>query len=226
MSSNGTPNGKRPKGPIQKRKEAQKDVRDHDILILWLEGHYSHAMIGEMLGLTKQRVGQIINELMREVRREKKEMAEFGLERELAMVDMEMREMVKVLATPCVACHGEAEVDVAECESCGNRDDMKPTCERCGGRGMTGKFCSVCNLTGNFYDVEYRMRAVDRIQKSSDRRAKLLGLYAPQKVELPVDRDFYADLEKIPDDELTRELEALLYGADAGRRLDGRSLDS
>jgi hypothetical protein len=202
------------------RKMAEVEIMRRDALVLKTEGHLTFSEIGTRLGVTRQRAHQLFTEALQDVVSERRELAEYALDEELLLIAMEIRHMVEIAARPCDVCSGEAVTKVEVCPTClGLKKDLgsDEKCSQCHGQGIVGDWCQACNRTGCFYDPDERMKAIDRIQRSSDRRAKLLGLYAAQKIELPFDRDFYADLERLPNEELDKELNAFMVGVSTGR---------
>lgn len=195
------------------RKRAETNLKRYDALMLWMEGHLGFEEIGRRLGVSRARAHQLAKEGMEEFSRERHDLSDYARDRELGVVEMEIREAVEYLAKACTLCKGAASGVMKRCDHCqGTTFEPKTAadpCLQCNGQGVSGDWCRRCKATGNFYPPELRLGAIDRIQRSSDRRAKLLKLYTEAPPDLPYERDFYAELERLTDEELMREIEML-----------------
>jgi transcriptional regulator with XRE-family HTH domain len=184
-----------PRGGRRRRKAAA--LRAENVLWLHVEAGLTYAQIGEKLGITRQRVGQIINAALQDSAERRVELAELLLVRELELNRAQARAAAEIIRTKCVVCHGNSK---------------------------KSQSCASCGRTGYQYPVEKRFAAMDREMRLQERRIKLLGLDGRPYLALVESeklREFYEPLKQIPDDVLTAEIERL-FGADNG---EGRGED-
>jgi hypothetical protein len=190
-------------------------MKRYDALVMWTEAHLPVREIAKRLNVSPTRAHEYIHEGLAETREQSVDLARYARDREVAVIEMEIREAVDQLLRPCDVCKGRAVSNLQACPTChgaavkpGTKDEV---CERCDGSGKVGEWCRECERTGFFYGPDQRLRAIDRIRRSSDARAKLLFLYdTPVESEIPYDQEFYEQLQQMSDDELERELEALM----------------
>jgi hypothetical protein len=156
------------------------------------------AEIGRALGISRQHANRLLHQEREAIRRETHaDIEEYKVE-ELERTNLIIREATRILTAACRTCEGRGRI----------RPDGPAT--------LPGEDeeCDECAGTGRRYGVDWRLKAKDRILKAVEIRAKLRGLYEPNRVRLVDeegnDRSFYKDLESIPTDELDRELTDLL----------------
>lgn len=166
------------------RRRTGAALRAARAVALYVEGGLTYAEIGRELGLSCQRVHQIIGVALKEAAERRRDLAEFALERALAVIDAIMREAWEILLRKC---------------------------DQCGGDEKRRAQCWACERTGYFYRVEDRFAAFDRYARGQDRRIKLLGLEGTVRAQPAASpsRDFYAELQALSDEELDAELERL-----------------
>jgi hypothetical protein len=157
------------------------------VLRLYVEEGRTYSEIASELGITRQRVGQIVKEALEDAAERKRELADLLIARELDLIGLQLRLAQEIL--------------LAECQSCENHDDLRPGCK-------------TCRRTGYRYPVGRRMAAIDRQGDAQERRIRLLGLDRAPALALAVAEnrsEFYRDLERVPDADLQAELARLLH---------------
>lgn len=167
--------------PARERRHAAAALRAETILALYAEGGLTYAEIAAQVGVSCQRVHQVVDEALAEAGERRRELAEFALEREFRVIDATMREMYEIIQRKCDACEGDEK------------------------RRMQ---CTACRKTGYFYPVHHRFAAIDRYARGQERRIKLLRLDAPAQAQSEANprRDLYAELEKLSDEQLDQKL--------------------
>lgn len=131
------------------RRQAAAALRADTILALHVEGGLTHTEIAAEVGVSRQRVHQIIDAALVMAAAERGELAEFALDRELLAIDATIREACAIF--------------LRKCDACGGDEERRTQCE-------------TCKKTGFFYRVRDRLAAIDRCGRSQARRIKLLGL--------------------------------------------------
>lgn len=183
--------GREERNAAGRPRQAAAALRAETILALHVEGRLTHAEIAAEVGVSRQRVHQIIAAALAMAAAERGELAEFALERELLVIDATMREACAIFLRKCDACGGDEERRTQ---------------------------CRACKKTGFFYPVRDRLAAIDRCGRSQERRIKLLGLKCTaqaqaQRTADPRDgrnRDHYAELEKLSDEELDEQMRSMV----------------
>ena len=164
------------------RRQAKANLRAEEVLHLYVEKGMSLPQIADKVGLSRQRVHQILARELAEAAERVDRLATYALDRELLLIESLIREAVLILTANCDACR---------CD----------TTKR--------STCTTCNKTGFLYPPDARLEAIDRIRGASNSRIKLLHL---DKLEPPVPhpaRPYYEMLQTLSDDELAEEVERL-----------------
>jgi transcriptional regulator with XRE-family HTH domain len=128
-----------------------------------VEEGLTYAEIATRVGISRQRVQQVIDAALAEAAGHARELAEFAFDRELLLIEAIIREAAEILLRKCEACAGAEER-----------------------RGL----CRNCKRTGFTYPPTRRLLAIDRIGRAQDRRIRLLGLNVeggPQRAAHPRD---------------------------------------
>jgi hypothetical protein len=114
-----------------------------------VEEGFSHAEIATKVGVSRQRVHQIIDAALAEAAGRARELAEFAVDRELLLIEATIREAAAILMRKCETCAGDLTLRA---------------------------LCKSCKRTGFVYPAHQRLAAIDRIGRAQGRRIKLLGL--------------------------------------------------
>jgi hypothetical protein len=159
-------------------------LRAEAVLGLYLEEGVTYDDIASRVGISRQRVHQIITAALAEAAARTRGLAEFALERELLLIEGLIREAAQILLTKCEACGGD-EADRSKCE----------TCEK----------------TGYLYDADIRLEAIDRIGDAQDRRIRLVGAnrYPTAPAASHPSRGPYVEMLQLSDEDLAAERERL-----------------
>lgn len=158
-------------------------LRAETALALYAERRLTYAEIAAELGVSRQRVHQIIKEALADAAERRHQLADFALERELLGLDAALRQAAEILQRPCGECGGDEK----------RRVD-----------------CWACKQTGFFYKVNVRLSALGRLGQVQQRRIKLLGIEskAPTQPATYPEGDLYSELVKLSVEELDELLAA------------------
>jgi hypothetical protein len=207
-----------PPTPAQLRRGARanerrrKDARNARIYELWKAGLSARAISehltaeGEPIGAT--RVNQIIHAGMEMARAAREKLSVEIFDGELDRLSAIIRTAWTVVTAQCRICHGRGAVDGI------------------GGVGATAVPCVACEMTGYLNRPDTRIRAMKETRNAIDQRAKMLGLYAPEKFAMTdgagndVSAMVRADLAAMPADDIDKALTDYMAGIDAARALD------
>lgn len=158
-----------PSGPVPTKDgrgaRSVRSERDARIWALSIEG-WSQAEIGAEMGLTQARVSQIINAVALAIKRPA---AEAWLERENARLDNLEVSVRAVLKAKHIMVRGDGVVQRAVLDPKTGLPMLHPD--------------TADPIMEDLFDDEPVLKAVDRLLKIYERRAKLNGLDAPTKVE-------------------------------------------
>ena len=154
--------------------------------------------IGAALGITRQHANELIRKERKALADETRANAEGYRVEEIARTSLAIREAAKIITAACPTCRGQGRI----------APDGPATLPG----DMTD--CTDCAGTGRRYDVNWRLKAIDRFLRAVDMRARLRGLYVPHAIPDPegLARTFTQELSQIGDDDLDRELEAFMAG--------------
>jgi transcriptional regulator with XRE-family HTH domain len=166
------------------RRQIRAGLRAEAILALYVQQGLSYAQIAAKVGVSRQRVQQVIKAALAEAAKRSRGLAEYALDRELGLIEVLIRESAHILLTKCEVCGGD-EVQRTRCET--------------------------CKKTGYRYPAETRLEAIDRIGAASDRRIGLRGLdkEPPPRPASDLGNAYYEMLQTLSDEELAVELERL-----------------
>jgi transposase-like protein len=138
-----------PRRAARQRRRGKATLRAEAVLALYVDEGLTYTEIAARVGVSRQRVHQVIDAALKEAAGRARELAVFALDRELLLIESTIREAAEILLRKCEACAGDEERRVR---------------------------CKTCSGTGHAYPVMRRLRAIDRIGRAQDRRIKLLGL--------------------------------------------------
>lgn len=190
----------------------RKDARNVKIYELWKGGMNARQIseyftsIGEPIN--RQRVNFLIKRGMAEAREAREEITVEIFDGELERLTAIYRQAWQVVTATCRICRGR-----------GSREGVA-------GVGATELPCMACEGSGHAHKQDTRIKAMKEARNAIDQRAKMLGLYAPERFAL-TDRDGHdlsatlrAELENMPTDELDKALTDYMAGVEAARTLD------
>ena len=174
-----------------RRRQKSAAVRAAEVLRLHVEQGLTYEEVGTRLAISRQRVGQIVNEALEDLAQDRRVLAGSLVDRELYAINGRKRELADIIYRRCADCS----------------DDPN---------------CGTCDGTGYFYKPYVRMAAIARTGTDQERVFKLLGLNNAGAEDQPPARDFYADLEKLPEEELDKALAAFLVPTAAERKAEAQ----
>ena len=159
----------------------------------------SYTEIGQALDVNRSTAWRLVDREKKLLLTEMSEdVEEYRLE-ELARTDVVIREAMTILTGKCRSCRGAGQL-----RADGPATDILVECEDCAGTGRRMN-------TGN------RLAAMDKLLKAVEQRAKLRGLYAPEKFAVTNAKgddltDYEREIRTWSDEEVERELSDLLSG--------------
>lgn len=197
------PNEGQSRGYHRANLRRQKDARNLLVLEMWKNG-MSSTQISQALERTEH--GKIARKTVDDiVKRELKIAAESRQNIAVEIFDGELERLTTIIR------HGWAIVN-ANCLFCNGI-----------GQFQNQEICVQCAGEGKRHSPDTRLKAMKEVRASIDQRAKMLGLYAPEKYAWTdssgKDLDFHKDLANLNDDELERALNDFTAGVDAARAL-------
>jgi hypothetical protein len=187
----------------------RKDARNARVYELWKAGLSARAISehltaeGERIGAT--RVNQIIHAGMEQARAAREQLSVELFDGELDRLSAIIRTAWAVVTAQCRVCRGRGTVDGI------------------GGVEATAVPCLACEATGYGNRPDTRIRAMKETRNAIDQRAKMLGLYAPEKFAM-TDADgndtsalIRAELAGMPADDIDQSLVDYMAGIEAAR---------
>lgn len=102
---------------------------------------------------------------------------------------------------------------------------INASCLECQGQGQfrNGEVCIRCMGEGKRHPADTRIKAMKEVRAAIDQRAKMLGLYSPEKLAFTdasgKDMNFHPYLDQLSDDELQKALDDFSAGVEAARSL-------
>ena len=161
----------------------------------------SYTEIGASLGISRQHAHRLVQRELDLIRAETREHAESYRVRELSRCDSVIREATRTM--------------MAQCRTCKGQGMLYPD----GPVSLPGEEteCNDCAGTGKRYGIDWRLKAMDRVMRAVSERAKMLGLYAPEKLALTdsAGHDFISrELATMTEADLDAELAQLLPADD------------
>lgn len=185
-----------------------KDERNQLIYNLWKAGstslEISRYLEAQGQPLSRQRVDEIIRRGMEIAKESRRHVAEEIFDGELDRLTAIVRNAWAIVTANCRPCQGS-----------GTREAIP-------GVPASTEPCVVCKGDGKANHPDVRIRAMKEARAAIDQRAKMLGLYEPEKYtvhhEGTVGFDL-PDMSHLSEDELDRALKDYQAGVEAGIRL-------
>jgi hypothetical protein len=187
-------------------------VRAHAALRIYLEGEggLSYREVGEQMGVSTQRAHTLVKRALERLAEDTQNLAKVWLARQLELHQLVLRETWNIVTKPCPLCEGTLKVktenfpgDWVGMES----DGVTPIFAE------PGTPCPRCEMTGFHYGASTRMQAMDRHERACGHVAKLLGLYAPDRVDLNMRVSWREELAGLSDEDI--DIMLLEYARDA-----------
>ena len=119
---------------------------------MYLAGHTNNQVIADRVGLTRQRVHQILKDGLREAADERPNLKTDALDLTLIRLRDTAREARAIVMRRCAVCNGET--------------------SECGAEP-----CKKCKDTGSFFRPSIRLKAMAEYLRVTDQESRLLGLY-------------------------------------------------
>ncbi len=171
-----------PGGGVRRRRVALLKARKVFQLYIGHYGSYQAIAAHPQVQLSKTRVGEIIQEGIREVASEVGELKAHAFDVKLMNLGEAKGESRAVFVRRCPVCRGgTSELGADPCEACAD--------------------------TGYFYELADRMKAADRYLRAMDQESRLLGEYADVQVKVAVNEDLLHRMAALPEDELDEIIE-------------------
>lgn len=189
-----------PAGAKARERLMYRRERDRRIMQMFATGSSPEAIAAsfsaraERISVTT--VKRVIAAEMKEAAKLRSDLASTALDIELTRLDGLMRRAHAILDAPCGTCSGL-------------------------GQSTTGGVCRDCRGDGRSAHPDTRLRAMREIRALTESRAKLLGLEAPQRIEMsgPDGDPIRSEVSLMSNDELSRALDDFSAGAEAARAL-------
>lgn len=182
----------------------QQDERNLKILEMWKSGMNSNQIsnalpAGGYKKISKSMVDKIVKRELTKAADSRRHIAEEIFDGELERLTTIIRHGWAIMNATCLACNGQ-------------------------GQFMNGEVCVACVGEGKRHSADTRIKAMKEVRAAIDQRAKMLGLYAPDKFAMTSaegkDLNFHPWLDQLSDDELEKALNDFHAGVDAARQLD------
>lgn len=116
----------------------------------------SEALTADGDRTSRQRVGVILREGLRQAAEERQDIARELFDLELERLSWIIQQATRVVSEPCLGCNGQ-------------------------GQFQNGENCDVCRGDGRANHPDVRLRAMKEVRSAIHQRAQMLGLYAPEK---------------------------------------------
>lgn len=180
----------------------RKDDRNRRILELYKAGancsEIARTLEANGDKITRFRVSQVVKQELAHVADERRHIALEVFDLELERLSAIIRQSWQIVMAPCRGCDGQ-------------------------GTFQNGESCDVCRGDGKGNHPDTRVRAMKEVRAAIDQRAKMLGMYAPEKFAVTDtegnDIDFSRALRSLEGDDLDRELQDVMRGVEIARSL-------
>jgi hypothetical protein len=197
--------GKRYERANERRRKVE---RNRVIYSMWKAGSTSAEIAAYLTAqgqpLSRQRVDTIIRTEMNLAKESRLHLAEELFDGELERLTAIIRNAWAIVTSNCRSCAGRG------------------TFEGVSGVSATETVCKTCNGDGKANHPDVRIRAMKEARAAIDQRAKMLGLYEPERFAVTHDGAVafeLPDMAHLSEDELDRALNDYSAGVEAGIRL-------
>lgn len=158
---------------------ARAELRKSKVLELSLAEFGDNGKIAEKLGITTSRVGQILRDSYTAISRDRQDLQGLAFEKRMLQLSEVKREARALMLRVCPICNG--------------KDDGIPN----------NKPCEACAATGRFYEVDDRVKGMDRLFKALQEEAKIFGDYEVAQINITIRTDQYReDIARMSDGEV------------------------